>query len=291
MKISISVTNYSWPDTGNDLVRHLDEVARAADAAGVDTLWVADHLVQADPSAGGLDQPMLEAYTTLAYLAAVTRTVRLGTMVTWAGIRPATLLIKTVTTIDVLSRGRAWLGIGAGYRGDEAHMMGLPFGPTPDRFEILEETLELATRMWSGDAGPFSGRHIEAANPLCRPVPADRPRVLIGGMGEKRTLPLVARRADACNLFDIPDGGETVRRKLSVLEGLCEEIGRPATEVEKTLSARLEPEESSTSLIERCRRFSTWGIDHVVLITAGPWQPRGLETVGVAVDAVADLGA
>jgi alkanesulfonate monooxygenase SsuD/methylene tetrahydromethanopterin reductase-like flavin-dependent oxidoreductase (luciferase family) len=288
MKISISVTNYSWTAGGSSLAAHLDAVATAADGVGVDTLWVADHLVQADPSAS-LDEPMLEAYTTLGYLAARTSRLNLGTMVTWAGIRPAALLVKAVTTLDVLSEGRAWLGLGAGYRDDEANMMGLPFGSTRERFEIVEDTIVLAKQMWSGNESEFTGRQFHVPRPISHPEPIVLPRILIGGMGEKRTLPLVARHADACNLFDIPDEGKTIRHKLAVLSDACHDIGRDPAEIETTVSARLESSEPVFSLVDRCRQFATWGIDHVVLITTGPWDTDRVGTVGAAIETVSDL--
>ncbi|MGA7271552.1 MAG: LLM class flavin-dependent oxidoreductase [Acidimicrobiia bacterium] len=287
MKISISVTNYSWNGT-ETLRSHLDQIATAADGFGVDTLWVADHLVQADPGAS-LDEPMLEAYTTLGYLAARTDELKLGTMVTWAGIRPAALLIKAVTTLDVLSGGRAWLGLGAGYRDDEAKMMGLPFAPTRERFEVLEDTVALAKHMWSGDETEFAGQQIRLERPVSHPAPITPPRILIGGTGEKRTLPLVARHADACNLFDIPDGGTTIRHKLEVLTDACRTVDRDPSDIETTVSARLEPDEPVSSLVDRCRRFSEWGLGHVVLITAGPWDTARVATVGNAIDMVTDL--
>jgi len=137
VKLSIAVTNYSWPGGSAELTPRLLDLARTVDGAGIDTLWVADHVLQMDPNAE-IDEPMLEAYTTLGFLAAATRSVNLGTMVTWATIRPPALLVKTVTTLDVLSGGRAWLGVGAGYQADEAAMVGLPFEPTAERFVRLE---------------------------------------------------------------------------------------------------------------------------------------------------------
>jgi alkanesulfonate monooxygenase SsuD/methylene tetrahydromethanopterin reductase-like flavin-dependent oxidoreductase (luciferase family) len=289
VKISVSMTNFSWPEGPRGLAAHVDEVAVAADAAGVDTLWVADHLLQVAPNTS-LDEPMLEAYTTLGYLAARTTRLRLGTMVTWAGVRPAALLVKAVTTLDVLTGGRAWLGIGAGYREDEARMMGLPFASTKQRFEILEETLGLAIQMWSGDETSVTGRHINLERPIAHPGPLSkpRPRILIGGMGEHRTLPLVARYGDACNLFDIPDGGQTIRHKLEVLDGLCLTAGRRRSDIEATVTARLEPSETAASLIDRSGAFSSWGIEHIVLISPEPWNVAQLETVAAAIAVVGD---
>lgn len=209
MRISISVTNYSWPGDPRQLGPELAWLVRTADGAGVDTVWVSDHLVQADPTAESGQTEMLEAYTTLGFIAAQTERVRLGTMVTAVTYRPPALLIKAVTTLDVLSSGRAWLGVGARYHDDEARAMGLPLPAVPERFARLEETLQIATRMWAGDDTPFEGKHYQQARPHGSPLPAQRPRpsILIGGTGTRRTLRLVAQYADACNLFDIPDGG------------------------------------------------------------------------------------
>ncbi|MDT7739274.1 MAG: hypothetical protein QOK09_2643, partial [Mycobacterium sp.] len=208
MKLSNNVTNFDYPG-GPEALRHrLKTLGDAMDAAGIDTIWVGDHLIQADPFADDAD-PMLEAYTTLGFLAAATTRVRLGTMVTAATYRAAALLIKAITTLDVLSGGRAWLGIGAGYQQREADAMGLFLPPVPERFIRLEEALRLAAQMWTGDPAPFIGRYLQLAEPISnpRPVSVPRPKILIGGTGPKRTLRLVAEYADAANFFDIPDGG------------------------------------------------------------------------------------
>jgi F420-dependent oxidoreductase-like protein len=292
MRVSLSVTDYSFTDgDGNStLAVQLARIAQAADAAGLDTVWVSDHLIQAAPGSAP-DAEMLEAYTTLAFLSAHTKRVRIGAMVTNASLRPAALLIKTVTTLDVLSEGRAWLGIGAGYHEDEAEAMGFDLPPVVERFERLEETLQLATHMWSGDTSPFRTKHLRLQRPVDNPQPLTKPYppILIGGMGEKKTLRLVARYADACNLFDIPDEGRTVTHKLSVLARHCEAIGRPYDEIEKTLSMRLETEESAEHFTERCAALATLGIEHVVVITAGPWRDEAVETLAAAVPAVRQL--
>jgi F420-dependent oxidoreductase-like protein len=291
MRISISITNFSW--RGGELDAHLARVARAADRGGLDGVWVADHLLQADPYGARPDETeMLEAYTTLGFLAAATERVRLGTLVTAVTFRPPALLVKAVTTLDVLSRGRAMFGIGAGYEGAEAAAMGLPLPPTPERFARLEETLRIARQMWAGDESPFRGSHYTLDRPVLSPGPATRPHppILIGGTGERRTLPLVARYADACNVFDIPDGGATVRHKLAVLERLCTEIGRPYGDIEKTIGTRLQPGESAASFVQRCRPFADLGIDHVGVLTTGPWTEEAVATLAEAVPAVAQLG-
>lgn len=289
MKISIGVTNYSWPDGPDQLTSHLLDLARSVDEAGIDTLWVADHLLQMDPTAT-IDEPMLEAYTTLGFLAGATSNVQLGTMVTWASIRPPALTVKIVTTLDVLSGGRAWLGVGAGYQGDEAAMTGLPFPDTAERFVLMEELIQLAAHMWDGDGRPFDGPRHRLERPISKPGPISRPRVLIGGMGERRTLPLVARYGDACNLFDIPDGGATLHRKLQVLARACEEVGRDRDDIEVTLSSRLGRDETAAAFADRCGELARRGIDHIVLVTSGPWTKRDLDVIFDAVEPVRALG-
>jgi F420-dependent oxidoreductase-like protein len=285
MKLSLTITSFP----AQPLSAFLSETGRAADAAGLDTVWVADHLLQADPT-HSLQDPTLEAYTTLGYLAAQTSRVHLGTLVTAVTYRPVALLLKAVTTLDVLSNGRAWLGLGAGYHQGEADALGLPLPPTPERFARLEETLQLALQMWRDDPAPFHGEVLHLEHPIGHPLPVSRPRprILIGGAGEQRTLPLVARYADACNLFDIPDGGVTVRRKLEVLRRNCEEIGRPWAEIETSITTRLQPAERADALVARCRAFGALGLDHVVFLHPDTWTPADIARLG---DAAAQLAA
>jgi alkanesulfonate monooxygenase SsuD/methylene tetrahydromethanopterin reductase-like flavin-dependent oxidoreductase (luciferase family) len=258
MRVSINVTDYDWPDGPTaGLIR----IARTADEAGLDTLWVSDHLMQVAPGSAP-DGEMLEAYTTLGFVAARTERIRLGTMVSAVTYRPPALLLKAVGTLHTLSGGRAWLGIGAGYHEQEARTLGLPLPPVAERFDQLEKTLRRAER-----TAP----------------------ILIGGMGEKRTLRLVAEYADACNLFDIPDGGATVRHKLAVLERHCAEVGRPYGDIEKTISTRLEPGEPVESFVARCTALGALGIGHVVVITTGPWTEDALATLAAAVEGVHDV--
>ena len=289
MKLSLSVTSYSWPE--REIGSRLAHLASFLDGTAVDTLWVADHLLQADPSSC-LGEPMLEAYTVLGYLAAATTRLRLGTMVTAATIRAPALLIKAVTTLDVLSGGRAWLGIGAGYNSDEATSMGLFMPETAERFARMTELLALARRMWAGDDTPFRGEFVRLENPIGspRPLSSPRPPVLIGGTGEKRTLRLVAEYGDACNLFDIPDGGRTVRRQLDVLAGHCADVGRPAEEVERTVTTGLQPGESADELITRCRSLGDAGVQHVVVIARGrPFTDEDLEALAGAADTLTEI--
>jgi F420-dependent oxidoreductase-like protein len=272
MRISIGLTNYDGLD--------LREIVRAADQAAVDTVWVPDHLIQADPNSRP-DAAMLEAYTTLGYLAAASERVRLGAMVSPVTLREPALLVKAVTTLDVLSGGRAWLGIGAGYATDEAAALGLPMPPVAERFARLEEALKIALSMWAGDERPIGGTHYHLQHPICRPGPVSRPHppILIGGTGEKHTLRLVARYADACNLFDVPDGGRTVRRKLDVLAAHCEQAGRPYGAIEKTISTRLYPAAGAAAFSVHLAELAALGIDHAYVIANQPWTPQALDVL------------
>jgi alkanesulfonate monooxygenase SsuD/methylene tetrahydromethanopterin reductase-like flavin-dependent oxidoreductase (luciferase family) len=191
----------------------------------------------------------------------------------------------------VLTGGRAWLGIGVGHHGGEASDMGLPFPPAAERYERLEETLQIADRMWAGEESPFEGRHYRLGRPQGSPGPAGHPHppILIGGAGERKTLRLVARYADACNLFDIPDGGRTVRHKLAVLARHCEEVGRPYEAIEKTLSTRLDAGESSDDFTRRCQAAAALGIEHMVVISSTPWSTEALSTLATAIPALGEV--
>jgi F420-dependent oxidoreductase-like protein len=290
MKLSASVTNFSWADPAAD---RLTSVAQAADDAGLDTLWVADHLMQADPTSAD-DEPMLEAYTTLGYIAARTTRIRLGTMVSAATFRSPALLIKAVTSLDVLSGGRAWLGLGAGYQHDEAAAMGLELPPVAQRFAALTDILELARKMWAGDDAPFDGHTVRAERPIASPLPATRPHppILIGGTGKQRTLKLVAEYADACNVFDIPDGGTAVRGQLEVLAEHCAAVGRDYNTIDRTISTGIVAEEPVSSIVERFGRLADLGITHVVTIARGrPLTETDMATLGAAASQLRTEGA
>ncbi|HEY5832498.1 TIGR03560 family F420-dependent LLM class oxidoreductase [Streptomyces sp.] len=290
MRISINVAHHAWPEGPRGSAAQLDRVVRTADDIGIDTVWVADHLLQADP-AGSPGEAMLEAYTTLGFLASRSERVRLGAMASPVTYRAPGLIVKAVTTLDVLSGGRAWLGVGAGYAEHEAAAMGLPMPELPERFERMEDLLRLARRMWAGDDSPFLGAHTELARPYASPLPlsAPRPPVLIAGNGEARMLPLVAKYADACNLLDVPHGGATLRRKLDILALHCRKLGRPVSEIDVSASTRLRPEETADELVAHCRHLADLGIDHVVLVPGGPWTPGVLKTLTQAAPAIRDL--
>lgn len=288
MKVSINVTNYSWPGGVARLPGALADTVTRAEEVGLDTVWVSDHLLQSDPGAGPEEKDMLEAYTTLGFLAASTSRISIGTMVTAVSYRAPALLIKAVTTLDVLSGGRAWLGIGAGYPG-EAQVLGLPLPPTSERFDALERVLQLAGRAWAGHDEGQPGDGSSTSEPWAPQPVRDRVPVLIGGAGEKRTLSLVARYADACNLFDIPDEGRTLRHKLDVLDRHCRDIGRDPASVERTVSTRLAPGEDAAAFADRLATLHGYGLDHAVVITPGPWRSESLDVVGQASRRVQDL--
>src|SRR5215471_10663729 len=231
MRIGLSLAEFDSPHGPAGLGQDLANVARLADDLGFSTLSLMDHYFQIG-MIGPPELPMLEGYTGLAYLAAHTRRINLGTMVTGVHYRHPGLLAKIVTTLDVLSGGRAFLGIGAGWNADESRGLGVPFPPLSARFEQLEETLEICLQMWRGDERPIHGRHYDLERPLNSPQSLSRPPppILIGGSGEQKTLRLVARYADACNLFPTPEIG----RKLEVLQAHCAAEGRDYDAIEKT---------------------------------------------------------
>ncbi|WP_242504547.1 TIGR03560 family F420-dependent LLM class oxidoreductase [Promicromonospora panici] len=291
MQLSISLSNQSWAGGPARLRENMTRVAGVADESGMDTLWVPDHLLQADPTVPPSDTDMLEGLTVLGFLAARTERIRLGTMVAGITFRPPALLIKAVTTLDVLSGGRAWFGIGAGYHGDEADRMGLDMPPVADRFERLEEAIQLALRMWRGDESAFEGAHYRPTGPVGSPraISDPHPPILIGGTGERKTLLLVARYADACNLFDIPDGGQTVRHKLAVLERHCADEGRLFGAITKTLGTRLAPGESSDDFVRRAEGLAALGIDHLAVVASQAWTPEALSVLARAVPKLRDI--
>ncbi len=242
----------------------LADVARAADAGGVSTLTMMDHWFQME-SLGGAAAPMLEGYTSLGFLAALTERVELGLLVTGVTYRHPGLLAKIVTTLDVLSGGRALLGLGAAWYEREHAALGVPFPPLGERFERLEETLLICRQLWSEDDGPFEGRHHQLAETVCVPPPLQPggPRVVVGGSGERRTLRLVAEHADACNLYGFEPA--EVRRKLEVLDGHCHDVGRDPAEVARTVLAGGDPFSGLDAFWRRMEAYAGLGIEQVWL--------------------------
>jgi F420-dependent oxidoreductase-like protein len=278
MKVGLHIPDFTW-DGGPPALRvRLGEVAGQAEQAGVDRISVMDHVWQIG-HIGPPEHEMLEAYTTLGWLAARTDRVKLLTVVTAVVYREPGLLAKAVTTLDVLSGGRAMLGIGAAWNEEEARGLGLFFPSTRERFERLEEALRICRQMWSDDDGPFDGKHYHLGRTLNSPQPLSRPHppILIGGAGEKKTLRLVARYADACNIFDSPE----LAHKLDVLREHCASEGRDYTEIEKTVQTRFdlgERGERVEQTIEHLHELSELGIQvaHGALAGVGSLRPLEL---------------
>jgi F420-dependent oxidoreductase-like protein len=232
MKIGLQIPNFTLPGGPASIAATMTAIARAAEDAGFYSLWAMDHFFQI-VYVGPPDQEMLEGYSLLNYWAAVTKTIKLGTMVTGVPYRYPGVLIKTVTTLDVLSGGRAYLGIGAAWFEGEAKALGIPFPPVATRFELLEEALQIAKQMWSDDDGPYHGKHNQLDRTLCSPQPLSRPHppILVAGGGEKKTLRLVAQYADACNVFGEPAAAAA---KLAILKGHCDALGRDYDTIDRT---------------------------------------------------------
>ena len=283
MKIGLQIPSFTWPGGPEKIGQQLAEIARSAEQAGFYSLWVMDHFFQIG-GVGPIENEMLESYSTLAYLAGLTNTVKLGTMVTGVVYRHPGVLIKTVTTLDVLSGGRAYLGIGAAWNEQEALSLGIPFPPIKERFEQLEETLQIAQQMLSGSQEPYEGKYYHLKRTLNSPQVLSKPHppILIGGMGEKKTLRLVAKYADACNLF-LRGGVDVVHAKLEILKKHCAELGRDYNEIEKTTlgTALLAPDNmTAQSVVELCRALAKIGVQHAIFNMPNVSEMRPLEIFG-----------
>ena len=263
MELGLHLPNLTYPNGASALGSDLGRIATTAEAAGFTKLSVMDHVWQIQV-VGPPELDMLEAYTTLGFLAARTERIELLAWVTAVVYREPGLLAKSVTTLDVLSGGRAWLGIGAAWNEEEARGLGLPFPPTAERFERLEEALQIYLQMCSSDDGPFEGKHYRLARTLNVPQPLRRPHppILIGGGGEKKTLRLVARYAQACNLFATPD----LERKLDILRQHCVDVGRDYDEIEKTVMMPLDvgrDGEHVDAILTQLEGLAKIGVQHV----------------------------
>ncbi|WP_236789675.1 LLM class F420-dependent oxidoreductase [Amycolatopsis sp. GM8] len=271
MKLGLHIPNFTWPNGPAKLGPELADLARAADDAGFEYLSVMDHFFQIS-MVGPAENDMLEAYTTLGFLAAHTKRIKLYTLVTGVIYRQPGVLAKAVTTLDVLSGGRAILGLGAGWNEEEARGLGFPFPPTKERFEMLEEALRYIRQMFSDDDGPFDGDYVHAERLLNRPkaLSTPHPPIMIGGSGEQKTLRFVAKYGDACNIFDGPE----LEHKLEVLRGHCEKEGRDYNEITKTVLTSIDigPKgEKTEEFLTSLRRLSALGVD--VAIGASPTVP------------------
>ena len=280
MKIGLHIADFTYPDGPAGLRDDLSRIVTTAEEAGFGRVSVMDHLWQIG-FLGPPEHEMLEAYTTLGYLAARTSEVELVSWVTAVVYREPGMLAKLVSTLDVLSGGRAWLGIGAAWNEEESRGLGIPFPPLAERFERLEETLQICLQMWSEDDGPYEGRHYQLARTLNSPQSLRRPHppILIGGSGEKKTLRLVAKYAQACNLFGTPE----VKHKLEVLRGHCEREGRNYNDIEKTVMTSLDPGENGENvdaILQQLQHYARLGISEARGIVPGVWKLSPLKILG-----------
>lgn len=266
MDLDLHVSRFDWAGGDDRIGPGVKELAQRAEAIGIRTMSFMDHFFQMDWMAPAED-PMLEGYTALGFVAGATSALRLRLLVTGVTYRHPGLLAKTVTTLDVLSGGRAELGIGAGWYEREHVGLGVPFPPTAERFELLEEALDICLQMWSDDDGPFDGRHFQLAETICLPRPVrGRVPLMIGGQGERKTLRMVAQYADACNLFT-GEGVSGVAGKLDVLRRHCDELGRDYDAIRKTILWFGDPVAEADRFAREMEEYAALG---VVLATFMP---------------------
>ena len=281
MKLGLQISSFTWPGGTEAIGPTLGRIARQADDIGLDSIWVMDHFFQIR-GVGRPEEPMLEGWTTLGFLAAQTKHARLGLLVGGVHYRDPGLWVKAATTLDVLSGGRAWLGIGAAWNEDESRSLGFPFPPLGQRFEILEETLQIAHEMWQGERGSeaeFHGRHYHATRLMNSPQSISRPRVpiMIGGGGERKTLRLVAQYADATNVFG---GPEAIAHKYEVIRRHCADVGRDPDEIERsTLQTVNFARESPAQVVDRFGELADAGAQHIVMSVVDVIDPQNLETI------------
>jgi F420-dependent oxidoreductase-like protein len=294
MQLGIHIVAFGYPGGAQAIAPTLAHVGEVAESIGASHLSVMDHWFQMDQMAPAGD-PMLEGYTTLGYLAANTSTVTLGLLVTGVTYRHPGLLAKIVTTLDVLSGGRAQLGIGAAWYEREHKALGVPFPPVAERFERLEETLQICQQMWDpDDNGPFTGRHYQLAETLCSPQPISdpRPSIMIGGGGEQKTLRFVARYADACNLF--ASSPDEVAHKLDVLRSHCDDAGRDPSSIRKTV-LYVQPTLATGDVdgfLTDMEAYAAVGIEEVIVMPTSDRPDRWIEDIGGKVaPRLAELGA
>jgi F420-dependent oxidoreductase-like protein len=283
MRLGLQIPDFTWPNGASALGADLAATVRTADEAGFDSIAVMDHFFQIR-AVGPAENDMLEAYTTLGFIAAHTQRAKLLTVVTGVLYRHPGLLAKAITTLDVLSGGRAILGIGAGWNEEESKGLGFPFPPVAERFELLEETLQYVLQMWAESDAPFTSKHFDAARLLNGPqaLSTPRPPIMIGGGGEKKTLRLVAKYADQCNLFNSPE----LERKLDVLHQHCENEGRDYDSITKTVYHVLdigENGEKTGELLAELERLDGLGIDIALGVVPHVHRPAVLERFGTEV--------
>ena len=275
MQLDLHVPRFTWPGGSGAIGPTFTALAQTAEAVGVRTLSVMDHWFQMDMM-WPAEEPMLEGYSALSFAAAKTERLRFRLLVGGVTYRHPGLLAKTVTTLDVLSEGRAELGLGAAWYEREHRGLGVPFPPLRERYERLEETIQICFQMWSDDDGPYEGTHYRLAETLCSPAPvsAPRPRLLIGGSGERKTLRLVAQYADACNIIG---DQAVVQRKVEVLHRHCADVGRDPGSIEVTALTAIAEDAGADAILREAEAFSTAGVDSIVIRSTGPEPARWLQ--------------
>ena len=287
MKVGLQISSFTWPGGAEAIGPTLARIVRGADDVGFDSIWVMDHFFQIRGN-GRTEEPMLEGMTALGFMAAHSARARLGLMVGGVHYRHPGLWVKATTTLDVLSGGRAWLGIGAAWNAEESRALAFPFPPLGVRFELLEETLVIAQAMFEGDRGSegaFRGRHYEAERLLNSPQAISRPRIpiMVGGGGERKTLRLVAEYADACNVFGRP---EAIARKYAILDAHCAAVGRDPSEIERStlqdvrLAISGGSGESASEVVDRFGDLADAGAQHVIVDLKAAHEPARLEAFG-----------
>ena len=301
MRIGLQINQFKWAGGDAAIGPTLARISREAEAAGFDSLWVMDHFFELR-GLGGPEDPMLEGYSALAFMAGVTERVKLGTMVTGVTYRYPGLLVKTATTLDVLSGGRAYFGVGAAWNEEEHTGLGVPFPPLKERFELLEDLLQIAHQMWSekNDA-PFDGKHAHLTRTLNSPQAISKPHppILIGGTGEQKTLRFVAQYGDACNLF-LRLSADEVRHKLDVLRGHCDTANRPYTDIEKTSLDRFtigsgkdavsgDDAISGQALVDRIGHAAELGFDQAIFSVTNDSEPGVFDAFAAVRDQIAAI--
>jgi len=282
VKLGLQIASFTWPGGAAQIGPTLGRVVRAADDAGFDSIWVMDHFFQIR-SVGAATEPMLEGYTALGFMAANSSRARLGLMVGGVHYRLPGLWAKATTTLDVLSGGRAWLGIGAAWNEEESRGLGFPFPPLGERFELLEDTLRFVHDMWQGERGtqkPFEGKHVRATRLLNSPQALSRPHppILVGGGGERKTLRLVAQYADACNVFGTPP---MLQRKFEILRQHCADVGRDPEQIERTtLQVVNLKAETPAQVVDRFGELGDAGAQHVIIGVHDVHDVSNIERIG-----------
>ena len=282
MYIGLQIPSFKYPGGTTTIRPKLKEIVTTAEGAGFHSLWVMDHYYQIKGLFGeAYTDPMLEAYTTLGYFAGLTEKARLGVLVTGVIYRNPAVLMKMVNTLDILSGGRAYFGIGAAWYEDEAKGNGIPYPSTSERFEQLEDSLKLAKALWVSDETSFAGKHFSAPaitnNP--RPISSPHPRIMIGGTGPNKTLRMVAQYADACNIGDWV-GTETMQKSLDTLKEHCETLGRDYETIEKTClgTVHLSAKDTADGVIDRIQKLSEMGFTHAIFNMPDVYKITPLET-------------